>query len=169
MMETSMTETTETPALVEVTQADRKLLNEIERFAFVAGQEALISDDALDVIARHRLAAERTPSTVAPDAGLVGWRYEINYGPEGETNYANVYDGRGEFVGNLKVHHAIALTAPAPADAAEREAERGWQPIESAPWDGTPILGYHPDYGQRETLMEHYRDGTIGFAQHGPA
>ena len=37
------------------------------------------------------------------------WRYSINYGPEGEANYAMVYDATGELVGNLKTHHAIAV------------------------------------------------------------
>ncbi|SDG35531.1 hypothetical protein [Pelagibacterium luteolum] len=37
------------------------------------------------------------------------WRYSINYGPEDEANYANVYDGEGQYVSNLKIHHAIAV------------------------------------------------------------
>ena len=48
--------------------------------------------------------------------GIREWRYTINYGPEGEANYAMVYDSKGELVGNLKIHHAIqvvsALNAP---------------------------------------------------------
>lgn len=38
-----------------------------------------------------------------------GWRYEICYGPEGETNYAFVYDAEGTLVSNLKLYHAIAV------------------------------------------------------------
>lgn len=37
------------------------------------------------------------------------WRYSINYGPEGEANYAMVYDGAGMLVGNLKTFHAAAV------------------------------------------------------------
>ena len=37
------------------------------------------------------------------------WRHSINYGPDGEQNYAMVYDGCGTLVGNLKTHHAIAV------------------------------------------------------------
>src|SRR5690606_9342071 len=37
------------------------------------------------------------------------WTMRINYGPDGEANYANVYSGTGEFVGNLRVHHAGAI------------------------------------------------------------
>jgi hypothetical protein len=39
------------------------------------------------------------------------WSYTINYGPDGEENYANVYTPDGEFVGNLKIHHARAIVA----------------------------------------------------------
>lgn len=56
----------------------------------------------------------QSPAGVEPGA----WTMRINYGPEGEANYANVYSGTGEFVGNLKVHHAGAIVdafaSPAP-------------------------------------------------------
>lgn len=38
-----------------------------------------------------------------------GWRYSINYGPEGEANYANVFDASGNLVSNLKTHHAAEV------------------------------------------------------------
>lgn len=47
-----------------------------------------------------------------------GWRYSINYGPEGEANYAMVYDAKGDLVGNLKTYHAIAVVNAANAMAA---------------------------------------------------
>lgn len=81
MMETRMAETTETPALVEVTQADRDAARAIwdEGHERVRGEAMDASFYAREMhievmaehLARHRLAAERTPSTVAPDAGLV--------------------------------------------------------------------------------------------------
>lgn len=40
-----------------------------------------------------------------------------------------------------------------------------WHPIESAPKDGTPILGYCPDRGIRETRMGRYMPGSIGYAK----
>ncbi len=60
------------------------------------------------------------------EAVPTGWRYSINYGPDGEENFANVYAADGQFVGNLRTHHAIAICnafavceklayAPAPA------------------------------------------------------
>lgn len=78
-------------------------------------------------------AYARLASTPADAQVGEGWRYAINYGPGGETNYANVYDERGDLVGNLKIHHAIAITAtlrtaadPEPAGAQEVETdERG--------------------------------------------
>lgn len=49
------------------------------------------------------------------------WRYSINYGPEGEANYAFVYDGGGNLVSNLKIHHAIAVVEQMNARAAQAE------------------------------------------------
>lgn len=50
------------------------------------------------------------------------WRYSINYGPEGEANYANVYDGEGQYVSNLKTHHAIGIVKAMNSAAAMMEA-----------------------------------------------
>ena len=67
------------------------------------------------------------PATLTRDEAVpTGWRYSINYGPDGEENFANVYAADGQFVGNLRTHHAIAIcnafavceklaSAPAPA------------------------------------------------------
>ncbi len=55
------------------------------------------------------------------------WRYAINYGPDGEANYANVYDEQGALVGNLRVHHAIAVVSaltPPPDSVDEYSDER---------------------------------------------
>lgn len=46
------------------------------------------------------------------------WRYSINYGPDGEENYAFVYDANGDLVSNLKTHHAVAVVAAMNAFAA---------------------------------------------------
>lgn len=40
---------------------------------------------------------------------MTTWRYSINYGPDGEENFANVYAADGQFVGNLRTHHAISI------------------------------------------------------------
>lgn len=66
------------------------------------------------------------PTPTRDEAVPTGWRYSINYGPDGEQNFANVYAADGQFVGNLRTHHAIAIcnafavcekltSAPAPA------------------------------------------------------
>lgn len=39
----------------------------------------------------------------------VAWRYDIQYGPDGEANYAWVYNDKGEMVCTTKTHHAIAI------------------------------------------------------------
>jgi Lar family restriction alleviation protein len=43
--------------------------------------------------------------------GEAEWRYSINYGPDGEANYANVFASDGILVGNLRTHHAMAIVA----------------------------------------------------------
>jgi len=52
------------------------------------------------------------------------WRYDIQYGPDGEANYAWVYRGK-EMVATVKTHHAIAIVNAmngTPAHSGEREA-----------------------------------------------
>lgn len=45
--------------------------------------------------------------------------------------------------------------------------EAQWKPIESAPRDGTLILGYSREFGMRETKMEFYSPGSPGFDRWG--
>lgn len=51
-----------------------------------------------------------------------------------------------------------ALAALRPAQDAE-----GWRDIASAPKDGTRILAWSEEYGQRETFMAKYKPGSYGF------
>lgn len=46
------------------------------------------------------------PASGADSGRAQWWSYTINYGPDGEENYANVYADTGEFVGNLRIHLA---------------------------------------------------------------
>lgn len=39
------------------------------------------------------------------------WRYEIQHGPDGETDYAWVYDDKNNMVCTAKTHHAMAIVA----------------------------------------------------------
>jgi hypothetical protein len=104
---------------------------------------------------------------------------EINYGPDGEENYANVYNPDGEFVGNLKTHHAWQVVLNGNAARTEARATAvpaggggdhgrlrpagpahpavGWQPIETAPKDGTLFAAWRdvPTYDEdlRKTVI----------------
>lgn len=50
----------------------------------------------------------------------VSWRYDIQYGPEGETNYAWVYKGV-EMIATMKTHHAVEVVETASALTALRD------------------------------------------------
>lgn len=53
-----------------------------------------------------------TDTTERPvPSSVAGWRYEINHGPDGETDWANVYDEANNLVGNFRTHHAIKIVA----------------------------------------------------------
>lgn len=51
------------------------------------------------------------------------WRYEIQYGPEGEANYAWLYFG-DEMVATMKTHHAVSLSAALASPDLQAENER---------------------------------------------
>lgn len=51
------------------------------------------------------------------------WRYEIQYGPEGEANYAWIYKG-GLFVATMRTHHAVEIVKAIAALAAALERGR---------------------------------------------
>lgn len=48
--------------------------------------------------------------THTPQAVMDAWHYAIQYGPEGEANYAWVYRGK-EMVATMRTHHAVAIVA----------------------------------------------------------
>lgn len=86
---------------------------------------------------------------VALEAFVERFKDHEDAGPRGETWQSD------EFLAEL-----------AQARAALSEAKAGgWLPIETAPKDGTPILGWSIEYGARETRSDTYTPGSPGFAQ----
>lgn len=51
-------------------------------------------------IKEHLIAARATPGE---------WRYDIQYGPDGEANYAWLYDETGSLVTTLRTHQAAKI------------------------------------------------------------
>jgi len=84
-----------------------------------------LSIDSVKESAIAVVAALNPPPSAGDTGEAVAWRYEINHGPDGEQNYAMVYDAKGWLVGNLKTFHAVAVVnamnaEPASSDAALR-------------------------------------------------
>ncbi|GAA4180486.1 DUF551 domain-containing protein [Shinella granuli] len=94
------------------------------------------------------------------DERVIGaWHYEIQYGPEGEANYAWLYRG-AEMVATMKTHHAAALTAA--LEVEQPVAVEEWQPIETAPkgvrgvaW---MLLAYGPEGDQTVGVGMRFHD-----------
>jgi len=89
------------------------------------------------------------------------WQYSINYGPDGEANYANVHDADGFFVGNLRTHHAIEIVTSMNALTAERAArERAEQERD--------VLRSGAEYvALRKLVKDAYNEGfTEGMREH---
>lgn len=78
---------------------------------------------------------------------LTGWRYSINYGPDGEENWANLITPEGEHAANIRIHHARRIVAALSAASQPAPAVGEWQDMPSAPKDGTRVWAYDADHG----------------------
>jgi len=79
----------------------------------------------VSLLYRLRAALSATPQPVAVTDGAgrdEAWRYDIQYGPDGEAIYAWVYDETGRMVGTMRTFHAATICALASALSAERAA-----------------------------------------------
>jgi hypothetical protein len=89
---------------------------------------------------------------------MTAWHYSINYGPDGEANYANVHAADGQFVGNLRTHHAIAIC----------NAFAVCEKLATTP--SSPVSAPSPAGGVREAVLTALRQaasgGATGLADH---
>jgi len=86
------------------------------------------------------------------------WRYEIKSGPEGEANYAWVYDADGNMVCTAKTHHAEAIVARMNTTASlqgEDAVERVARIIDPSAW--AVMDGYLADTTRK------YRGQNVGW------
>lgn len=51
------------------------------------------------------------------------WRYSINYGPDGQEDWANLIAPDGSHVANIRTHHAISIVAGMEAATRLRKLE----------------------------------------------
>ena len=47
---------------------------------------------------------------------MTRWRYEIQHGPDGDANYAWVFDGKNSMVCTAKLHHAFMIVGSVNSD-----------------------------------------------------
>ncbi|WP_018428257.1 hypothetical protein [Hoeflea sp. 108] len=89
-----------------------------------------IRADSIENTVRAVLALSSQQAEAVP----VTWRYDIQYGPDGEANYAWVYDEHNNLVCTAKTHHAIAIvqraSSPSPADAGEPGIKATVRPLD---------------------------------------
>lgn len=53
----------------------------------------------------------RQESGAVREAGKPDWIYDIQWGPEGQQDYAHVYDRGGQLIAVMKTHHAAMIAA----------------------------------------------------------
>ncbi len=92
----------------EVTQADRDAAAE---WSFIecrhcSEYEGDFTADLAAAFARHRIQSEGR--TGAGEA-LPKWVYDIQWGPEGQQDYAHVYDLGGNLIAVMKTHDAARI------------------------------------------------------------
>ena len=76
----------------------------------------------------------------------------------------NPYKGQEDLLSDsLDLTHK-AITAIKQARSAPVQEPVAWMPIETAPQDGTKILGWNEEFGARETKMNFFGEGSLGFA-----
>lgn len=117
----------------------------------------------------HDSAAK--PVTVADT-----WHYAIQYGPEGEANYAWVYRGK-EMVATMKTHHAVAVVAA--LSASPNAIGAGTVKVRDLEWEGhwsksivSDDLRYRvhfcsdgSDWGFPEYKRGYYAERAVGFGK----
>ncbi|MCC7464596.1 MAG: hypothetical protein IT480_19295 [Gammaproteobacteria bacterium] len=81
------------------------------------------------------IRTNRTPAaalSAAPVAQEPAWRYEIQQGPDGETDWAWVYDAENNLVCTAKTYHAAAIVRASSPPATPAGLEEDWRDDPSA-------------------------------------
>jgi len=92
-----------------------------------------------------------------PAGVTAGWSYQINHGPDGQEDWANLTTPTGQHVANIRTHHAIAivqgLNAHPPVSGLEEAARAG--ALEEAVKRAQAVLADYivPDSGITDTQV----------------
>lgn len=149
--------------------------------ALEAQGRALTEKDAEVAEARARIQAlewEKDVAIIAArDAALSaiaaspeeGWHYSINFGPDGEANFANVYAPNDAFVGNLKTHHAATIVAGMNAAAsATRQRDEALAALKASEERGAGLRKalepFAREYGFWDHAPDDYSFGRVGLS-----
>jgi hypothetical protein len=84
---------------------------------------ARLDPGTVKALVTELLERRRTPANEGGEAGE--WRYSINYGPEGEENWANLITPEGQHVANIRTHHARRIVAALTASPSSPVAPEG--------------------------------------------
>ena len=88
---------------------NKKSIEELQRIVHRSSQLEAFAKAYNEEVSRLKEEIKALQETKPVVAG--GWGYSINYGPDGEENWANLIAPDGAHVANIRAHHARAIVA----------------------------------------------------------
>lgn len=100
--------------VIEALEAEIAAMRESAGYPAFAIEELRYHQTQLDMdgvmVGVSRQALEEVLTYYGGPSGVTaGWSYQINHGPDGQEEWANLTTPNGEHVANIRTHHAIAI------------------------------------------------------------